>query len=86
MANRKSTPSIRRHKPSKQGVVTLNGRDHYLGHWPDGKKKPPLNVQEAYDALISEWLANGRQSISETPDLSVSELILAFWHRHVTVH
>jgi hypothetical protein len=24
-------PSLRRHKPSCQGVVTLDGRDHYLG-------------------------------------------------------
>ena len=29
---RKSTiPSYRLHKPSGQAVVTLNGRDHYLG-------------------------------------------------------
>ncbi len=24
-------PSLRRHKPSGLGVVTLNGKDHYLG-------------------------------------------------------
>ena len=26
-------PSYRRHKPSGQAVVTLNGRDFYLGKW-----------------------------------------------------
>ena len=35
------TPSYRLHKPSGQAVVTLDGRDHYLGPWPAGRKKPP---------------------------------------------
>jgi hypothetical protein len=26
-------PSYRRHKPTGQAVVTLNGKDHYLGRW-----------------------------------------------------
>ncbi len=26
-------PSYRRHKPSGQAVVTLNGKDIYLGKW-----------------------------------------------------
>ena len=26
-------PSYRRHKPTGQAVVTLNGKDHYLGKW-----------------------------------------------------
>src|SRR5262245_997674 len=51
------TPSLRRHKPSAQGVVTLNGRDHYLGAWPPTTKCPPAPVQAAYDRLIAEWLA-----------------------------
>ena len=28
---RPRTPSYRRHKPSGQAVVTLNGKDYYLG-------------------------------------------------------
>jgi hypothetical protein len=33
MSDENSTriPSYREHKPSGQAVVTLNGRDHYLG-------------------------------------------------------
>jgi hypothetical protein len=61
MPTRRSTPKLRRHKPSRQAVVTLNGRDHYLGPWPDGHKSPAADVRDAYDALVAEWLANGRR-------------------------
>jgi hypothetical protein len=84
---RKTPPTLRRHKPSKQGVVTLNGRDFYLGHWSDGQKQPPLDVRTAYDALIAEWLVNGRRLTTGTPPaISVSELIRAFWDGHATLH
>lgn len=86
MTTRKSPPSLRRHKPSHQGVVTLNGRDHYLGPWPDGQRNPPAAIQDAYDALIAEWLANGRRPVTEASPITVSELILQFWERHATVH
>lgn len=32
-ARTKSVPSYRLHKASRQAVVTLDGRDHYLGPW-----------------------------------------------------
>jgi integrase len=77
------TPSLRRHKPSSLGVVTLNGKDHYLGHWPAGQKNPPEAVRLAYDQLIAEWLAAGRQTRHVAPEpsegISISELLLAFW-------
>jgi hypothetical protein len=47
------TPSLREHKPSKQGVP-LNGRDHYLGPYGD----PETNRK--YDLLVAEWLSGGR--------------------------
>lgn len=47
-------PSHRRHKPSGQAVVTLNGTDVYLGRW--GTKAS----RTEYDRLIGEWLASGR--------------------------
>jgi hypothetical protein len=47
-------PSYRKHKPSGQAVVTLDGKDHYLG--PHGSK---ASLQE-YDRLVGEWQANGR--------------------------
>ena len=31
MRRRKNLPSYRLHKPTGQAVVTLNGKDHYLG-------------------------------------------------------
>jgi integrase len=83
------TPSLRRHKPSSLGVVTLNGKDHYLGHWPEGSKSPPEAVRLAYDQLIAEWLAAGRrlQSVPQQlpTGISVNELLLAFW-RHAEQH
>jgi integrase len=77
------TPSLRRHKPSSLGIVTLNGKDHYLGHWPADQKNPPEAVRVAYDRLISEWLATGRRCQPAPDDatagsLSLNELLLAF--------
>lgn len=33
-------PKCRRHKPTGQAVVTLNGKDHYLGTWKTAAAKP----------------------------------------------
>lgn len=66
-------PSYRRHKPTGQAVVTLNGRDIYLGKW---------NTKESraeYDRLIGEWLAAGRSLPSPELDLTVSEVTLRYW-------
>src|SRR5262245_2005104 len=81
-------PSLRRHKPSGQGVVTLSGHDHYLGPWPERLRKPPPEVRAAYDRLLAEWVAGGRRSLVRAegrPRLTVSELILAFW-KHAELH
>jgi integrase len=69
------TPSYRLHKPSGQAVVTICGRDYYLGRW-----NTPQSHAE-YDRLIAEWLANGRRLRGQdaTPsDITVTEVILAF--------
>lgn len=71
-------PSYRLHKPTGQAVVTLNGRDSYLG-----RHGTPASRAE-YDRLIAEWLANGRRSAGQV-DLSVDEVLLAFW-RHAESH
>jgi integrase len=77
------TPSLRRHKPSSLGVVTLNGKDHYLGHWPAGQTSPPEAVRRAYDQLIAEWLAAGRRlqpvAAEQPAGVSINELLVAFW-------
>src|SRR5262245_30612109 len=71
------TPSYRLHKSSGQAVVTLNGKDHYLGRFTSPESR------DAYDRLLAEWLANRRlpcQSSSSPTDLiSINELLLAYW-------
>lgn len=54
-----SIPKYRHHKASRQAVVTLNGRDFYLGPY-DTKTS-----RNEYDRLVGEWQANGRQLRSE---------------------
>ena len=49
-----SLPKYRKHKATGQAVVTLNGRDFYLG--PHGTAASKLE----FDRLIGEWLAKGR--------------------------
>ena len=68
------TPSLRHHKPSGQAVMTLNGRDVYLG--PFGS---PQSRSE-YDRLIAEWLLNGRRLpvASGAGDITVNELLVAY--------
>lgn len=87
-------PYLRRHKPSKQGIVTLSGRDHYLGPWPDGQNIPPAEIQTAYDRLKGEWQANGRicpcpacrPAVAAQPDgITIDELLAAYW-RHAEQH
>jgi integrase len=70
MSNRK--PSLRLHRPSKQAVVTLNGRDHYLGPW--GSRK----AQVEYERLIGEWTANGGVPTAAEQAVTVAELVLAY--------
>jgi integrase len=68
-----STPSYRRHKPSGQAVVTIEGRDFYLGRY--GTKQS----RREYDRLIGEWFANGRR-VARTAgsDLTISELLVDY--------
>jgi len=68
-------PSYRRHKHSGQAVVTLDGRDFYLGPW-----RSKVSRTE-YDRLIGEWLANGRRlpsSLNQT-DITITELVELYW-------
>ena len=67
-------PSYRRHKPTNQAVVTINGQDIYLGRWNSAASKAE------YDRIVSEWLSVGRSlsfgALSE--GVTVSELLLAY--------
>jgi integrase len=66
-------PSYRLHRPSGLAVVTLNGRDHYLG--PHGTPES----RRAYDRLVGGWIAAGRAPIGETPrEPTVADLADAY--------
>jgi integrase len=60
------TPSYRLHRPSGQAVVTLSGRDLYLG------KHGTRESRARYDREVAEWLANGRRLIRPTSDAPFS--------------
>jgi integrase len=77
--NSSRVPSYRKHKATGQAVVTLNGKDHYLGQHGTKASKT------AYDRLISEWIAGGRALPADNEELSVSELIVLYW-RHAQQH
>ncbi|HEY2147141.1 MAG TPA: hypothetical protein VGH32_04345 [Pirellulales bacterium] len=69
-----SVPRYRRHKPSGQAVVTVFGRDHYLGLWRSKASRAE------YDRLIGEWLAAGRPTTNvDDSDLRVVELNRLYW-------
>jgi hypothetical protein len=70
----KSVPSYRLHKPSGRAIITLNGKDHYLGEWNSDESR------QEYDRLISEWLAARQAPVHSTPagEFTVAELLLAY--------
>jgi integrase len=80
-----SVPSYRYHKARNCAVVTLDGKDHYLGPYQS------LDSVSRYDRLVAEWLARGRVAAppvgnadpadASTTDITVSGLVLAYW-RH----
>jgi hypothetical protein len=51
-----SLPKYRKHRASGRAVVTINGRDFYLG--PHGTQ---VSHRE-YDRVIAEYLSSGRSS------------------------
>jgi integrase len=55
-------------------VVTLNGKDIYLGKWNTSASKAE------YNRLIGEWLVGGRTlPHAQEVDLTVAELSLRYW-------
>lgn len=68
-------PKYRKHRASGQGVVTLAGKDHYLG--PHGS----AIGRAEYDRITSEWLAGGRRTPTDPNAITVVEVAAAF-RRH----
>jgi len=69
-------PQHCRHAPTETGYVRLNGKSHYTGRWGSPE------ARAAYDRLIRDWIANGRQPLDpvDGPDAYlVDDLIAEFW-------
>jgi len=76
-------PKLRCHKRSGQAVVSLSGKDHYLGRFGTPA------ATERYEELVAQWLSNGRRPLAPAhpaPDLTVCELVVRFWDEHVVQH
>ncbi len=76
MIRRRRIPRYRLHRPSGQAVVTLSGRDFYLGGFGSEVSRGE------YDRRVAEWLATGRRlppGADAMPALSVSEVMLRYW-------
>ncbi len=73
------SPSYRLHKRSGQAVVTLAGRDFYLGRF--GTRRTSPESWAKYDRLVGEWLAGGRRVLADKSenDVTIDELIDAYW-------
>lgn len=74
----RSNPAYRLHKRSGQAVVTLDGRDHYLGSYSSDLSDPS---RRQYDRLIAAWLDGGRRmpGSAATPRMTVADLLDRFW-------
>jgi hypothetical protein len=69
-----SLPSYRRHRASGQAVVTLGGKDIYLG------KHNTAQSRAEYNRLIAEWASHGGTlPQTKSSDLTVAELLAAFF-------
>jgi integrase len=68
------TPKYRKHQASGQAIVTIAGRDLYLG--PYGTKTSRIE----YDRVVGEWLAAGRPlaAVDQPSDLTVTEVLARY--------
>ncbi|MBP7747985.1 MAG: recombinase XerD, partial [Phycisphaerae bacterium] len=66
-------PKFRIHKFTQQAYVELSGRRFYLGlhHTPEARQR--------YNALVADWLANGRKLRVSPQEITVKELIARYW-------
>lgn len=73
----RKVPAYRLQKSRGLAVVTLDGKDHYLG------KHGSAESRREYERLVGLWLANSRQSPpppapGKFPDLTIAELVLRY--------
>jgi len=65
-------PKYRRHKPTGQAIVTLDGRDYYLGKYRSAASRA------AYQRLTAEWLLNGGRLANRGDAITVVEVFAAY--------
>jgi integrase len=78
---RTAIPSYRLHKQSGQAVVTLTSPDGRRQDVLLGKYDTPGSRAE-YARVLAEWETAGRRLALPAGDLTVAELILAYWEQH----
>jgi hypothetical protein len=70
-------PSYRLHKARNCAVVTLDGRDHYLG--PNGSEES----YEAYDRVLAQWQRRSVETanFSKVPThlRTIHQVVQAYW-------
>jgi integrase len=71
-ASASRVPKYRRHKPTGQAVVTIDGQDIYLG------KHGTAASRHEYDRIIGEWMAAGRCLVGADAGVAVAELARAY--------
>jgi integrase len=70
----RTPPKYRHNKTTGRAVVTINGKDRYLGKY--GSKES----RAEYARIIAEWEASSCQLPSDSPpDLIVTELVAQYW-------
>lgn len=70
----RSVPKYRKHRASGQAIVTLDGRDFYLG--PHGTKASRIE----YDRLVGEWITNDRRlPTNQHSDIAIAEICALYW-------
>src|SRR5262245_10711585 len=67
-----SIPSYRHHKASGQAVVSIDGRDLYLGTYRSAASRAE------YNRVIAEWLAAGRKLPTDPNTVIVAEIVSQF--------
>ncbi len=77
MSNALRIPSYRRHKPTGKAVVTIGGRDIYLGRYNSAESR------QEYNRLIAEWTASNGTLPKPSSDLkAVREKMIGLgWSR-----
>ena len=87
MARSIRIPSYRLHKPTNQAIVVIRGRTFYLGRYGSNESRDEY-MQDHCPVACCKSPATGPGAapvLATEPDLSVSELTLAYW-RHVEAY